>query len=136
MRLVCLTLVLCFVACKKDAPSTTSTTSAVATTSTNDHGNIRHSTATARISGSRCDREDVCDPFGVGKRFDGRVSCDNAEYARARAELKESDCPNGIDGKALHACLEALEQRDCTMLGDRLESIEPCVPASLCPPRP
>jgi hypothetical protein len=128
----CLLVVLACVACRRDEHSTTTTTSAAATGSTNESGNIRHTTATARISGARCDREDSCDPFGEGKRHASRYDCDHAEYGRAQAELKASDCPNGVDDTQLKRCLEALRNQDCEFLTAQLESIDPCRPAALC----
>src|SRR5215210_7993946 len=96
-----LLLACCAIACRKDETGTTTTTS-----SRTESGNIRHTTAAARISGARCDREDVCDPFGEGKRFHYRYDCDHAEYARTQVELTSSDCPNGVDDQQLQRCLE------------------------------
>jgi hypothetical protein len=132
--LVVAALFACTFACKKDEPATTTTTSAVttATGSTTETGAIRYVTAMARISGKRCDREDACDPFGTGKRHPSRWDCDHAELARAQNELRSSDCPNGVDDPALHACLESIATRDCTLLGDSLQAIEPCTTEALC----
>lgn len=127
--------VLLIVACRKDEPATsTSTTSAAATSSTTETGAIRYVTATARISGERCDRADVCDPFGAGKRHPSRAECDAAEYERTKAELPEPKCRNGIDGAKLRACMDAITQQDCTALGNSLQSIEACTSETLCTP--
>jgi hypothetical protein len=122
----------CAVACRNDAAATTTTTGAASTGSTTESGNIRHTTATARISGARCDREDVCDPFGEGKRHASRNDCDHAEYARAQSELRPSDCPKGVDDTRLRRCLASLEKLDCLLLTTELASIDECAPAALC----
>ena len=114
-------------ACRKDEPGTTRTTSAMT-----ESGNIRHTTATARISGARCDRQDVCDPFGEGKQHASRHDCDHAEFGRAQAELTASDCPLGVDDKQLARCLDVLETQDCGALHAELESIDECRRAALC----
>lgn len=128
-------LLLFCVACRKDErASTTTTTSAApaATSSTTDTGAIRYVTATARISGKRCDREDVCDPFGEGKRHHSRHDCDVGEYGRTKAELPEADCRNGIDDAKLRACMDAVAQQDCETLGNPLPTLEACAPPTLC----
>jgi hypothetical protein len=132
MKLVHCTLLLLLLACKKDERATTTTT----TSATTESGNIRHMTAAARISGARCDREDVCDPFGEGKRFASRTDCDHGEYGRAQSELPASACANGVDDAQLGRCLESLKKQDCALLGSKLESIDDCTPSALCMHRP
>lgn len=121
------------IACKKDErAASTTTTSAAAVSSTTETGAIRYVTATARISGARCDREDVCDPFGEGKRHPSRHDCDVGEYGRTKAELPEADCRNGIEDARVRACMDAIAQQDCLMLGDSLQTLDACTTSTLC----
>ena len=120
-------------ACKKDEPvGSTTTTSATTTSSTTETGGIRHVTATARISGRRCDRFEICDPFGDGSRHPSRADCDISEYARAKAELPEADCRNGIDDAKLRACIDAIAQQPCITIVDSLQTLDACKTATLC----
>lgn len=127
MFLACAVTIL---ACKQDKTGTTSTTGAAETTS--GATPVRYMAATARITGARCDREVACSQVGAKKRFETRDICTRNEGSRTQDELKAADCPNGVDEKKLHTCLETLAKQDCTKLVSALQSIDECKTATLC----
>jgi hypothetical protein len=89
-------------------------------------------TASARITGARCDREVRCDQVGANKRFETRDICARDEGNKTQAELRPADCPNGVDEKKLQSCLDAISKQDCAKLVTSLQSVDECKTATLC----
>ena len=93
---------------------------------------MRYETATARITGARCDREITCNQVGSNKRFETRAVCTMDQGKKTQDELKSADCPNGIDTAKLETCLSWISQRDCSQLLSSNESLDACKKSVLC----
>lgn len=103
------------------------------TTTTGAHvGSISYETATNRIVASRCDREVACDNIGAKKRFADRTVCTHELGAKLRDDLKPSECPNGVDGKALDDCLTAIQKESCGNIIDTISRVNTCKTSDLC----
>src|SRR5580704_17051489 len=66
-----------------------------------------------QLSWARCDREESCNNVGAGRRYVARDVCFDQMRGRIGDDLNETQCPLGIDGEALGACLSAIRAEGC-----------------------
>jgi hypothetical protein len=85
-----------------------------------------------RIASATCDREQSCGTIGPGAYFPSREECMRTVRDKTSATLNASQCPNGIDLKALEACLTSLEANQCAQPGDAITRAARCPAESLC----
>jgi hypothetical protein len=88
--------------------------------------------ATASIATARCDREELCDNVGVGKKYATRDACVMALRERGRNDLKATDCPSGVDMPALDKCLSEIRGERCGNALDSVTRLVTCRTAALC----
>jgi hypothetical protein len=121
-------------ACQKDQAGKTTTTGASEqpVTGSVQAMPVRYMSATARITGARCDRQLTCNQVGPDKRFPTRDICTQDEGKKTTDELKSTDCPNGYDEMKLQSCIDAIAKQDCTKLIMSTQTIDACRSAELC----
>jgi hypothetical protein len=93
---------------------------------------VSYETATQRMVVARCDREAACDNIGPKKRFVDRTVCLHELRAKLSDDLKPSECPNGIDGKHLGDCIEAIDNESCGNIIDTIARVGTCKASDLC----
>jgi hypothetical protein len=67
----------------------------------------------ARLANARCDREQVCDNVGDGKRYASRHICMEQQKGSIANDLNSYECPRGIDSVAVQQCLSAIGAEEC-----------------------
>jgi hypothetical protein len=85
-----------------------------------------------RMAGATCEREDSCHTIGPGAYFASREECMRTMREKTRQTLNPSQCPGGIDQKALEDCLASLDASHCTQPGDEITRSAQCSAHSLC----
>jgi Family of unknown function (DUF6184) len=76
--------------------------------------NIQASTSVVdRLSNARCDREEVCNNVGDGKKYASRRVCMDQIHGGIANDLNSFQCPGGIDGVAVQQCLTAIGNEEC-----------------------
>ncbi|MGD0526416.1 MAG: DUF6184 family natural product biosynthesis lipoprotein [Polyangiaceae bacterium] len=84
------------------------------------------------IASATCDREQSCGTIGPGGYFESREQCMKTMRDKLDATLGVSQCPAGLDLKAVEACLSSLEANQCAQPGDAITRAARCPPAELC----
>lgn len=87
-------------------------------------------TAVERIVEARCVREAYCGL--IGKKWASHDACIEVVSREYADDLTSEDCPNGIDGKGLSACVEATRTADCTLALDVIGRVPACHKSELC----
>jgi hypothetical protein len=90
------------------------------------------SSAVNDVADARCDLEQRCDHVGAGQSFENREACETKMHGSLADDLNTKDCPNGVDGSKLSACLSQLRSEEC---GDPLDSMSrwaACRQGELC----
>ena len=85
-----------------------------------------------RIVAATCDREQSCGTIGPGAYFGTRDECTRVVRDKTRTSLNASQCPGGIDLRALESCLSSLEATECAQPGDVITRAARCPTADLC----
>ena len=93
---------------------------------------VANGAAIDRIVASRCAREVACSNIGPDKHFTSGEVCVREVRTRMLDELKPSECPNGIDGKELDECLDAIRNESCTNPIESLARLAACRTSDLC----
>lgn len=107
-------------------PATTTTTTGGATGATANENAI-HGMAMAR-----CDREEICDNVGSGKKFATREVCMAELRDKGREELRATECPGGIDQAQLDKCLADIRGERCGNPLDTVTRLASCRTSALC----
>jgi hypothetical protein len=123
----CVGLILCLAAgCGRgevrgpDAPTTTSVQI------------VGNEAAVDRITDARCEREEMCNDVGAGKKFDTRQACANELGHDKRAVLNPDECPRGISEPDLRDCLHDIHEEKCGNPLDAISRLAACRKAKLC----
>jgi len=85
-----------------------------------------------RIVAATCDREQSCGTIGPGAYFETRDLCMSSVRDKTSQALNASQCPGGIDVRAVQSCLTSLEASQCAQPGDAITRAARCPPADLC----
>jgi len=93
---------------------------------------VANGAAIDRIVASRCAREVACSNIGPDKHFTASDVCVRHVRTKMLDELKASECPNGIDGKELDECLDAIRNESCTNPIESLARLAACRTSDLC----
>jgi hypothetical protein len=93
---------------------------------------IANVAAIDRLVASRCAREVSCSNVGPDKHFADGDACTREVRKKLNDELKTSACPNGIDGKELDECLDAIRKESCTNPVDTVSRLAACRTSELC----
>lgn len=93
-------------------------------------GPVDAPTAVARIVEARCVREAFCGL--IGKKWASNDACLEVVSREYADDLTDEDCPEGIDGKGLAACVEATRTADCSKALDVIGRVPACHKSELC----
>ena len=93
---------------------------------------VTNDAAIDRIVASRCAREVACSNVGPDKHFTNGEVCVREVRSRLQDDLKASECPQGIDGKELDECLDAIRNESCTNPIESLGRLAACRTSDLC----
>lgn len=93
---------------------------------------MSNAAAIDRLVGARCDREVACANVGIDKHFVTREVCTAELREHASGELRPTECPGGIDGAALDACLASVRDESCTNPIDTISRLSACKTSNLC----
>ena len=85
-----------------------------------------------RLTAARCDRETSCKNVGPGAKFDSRSVCADAVRGSIGNDLNAFNCPRGLDGDAIDACMSAIRSEACDHPLDTLTRLEKCRTGALC----
>lgn len=70
-------------------------------------------TVIERLATARCNREQTCDNVGNGKKYASRQVCMEQLRGGIANDLNPYQCPGGIDGAAVDACISAVGAEEC-----------------------
>jgi hypothetical protein len=93
---------------------------------------VANAAAIDRLVASRCAREVSCSNVGPDKHFVDGAVCTREVSKKVASDLKASECPNGIDGKELDECLDAIRNESCTNPIDTIGRLAACRTSELC----
>lgn len=93
---------------------------------------VANEVAIDRISRSRCAREMTCDAARPNKQFMSGEACLQEIRQGIASGLKVSECPAGVDGAALDACVNAMGDDACDKSVDARGRVAACRPDKLC----
>ncbi len=85
-----------------------------------------------RLAAARCDREASCRNVGPGAKYGSPSVCANAVRGSIGNDLNAYDCPRGLDGDAIDACMSAIRSEECDHPLDTLTRLEKCRTGALC----
>jgi hypothetical protein len=85
-----------------------------------------------KIAAATCDREQSCGTIGPSAYFPTREECLRTVREKNQKTLNPSQCPNGIEQKAVDACLASLDANQCAQPGDSIDRAARCPPKDLC----
>jgi hypothetical protein len=88
--------------------------------------------AVQSIAAVRCDREAACNNLGAGLKYADRAACIRELEHDVRAELLPSECPRGINSKALDSCVASIRTEKCESVLDTLGRLAACRINILC----
>jgi hypothetical protein len=77
-----------------------------------------------QISMARCERDERCNDFGPGKRYESLIACEDDRDREARENAGE--CKRGVDQKRLDECVSAIRAEECGSPLDTLERLMAC----------
>lgn len=93
---------------------------------------VANDTAIDRIAASRCAREVTCSDISPDKHLATGGSCLRETRKELSARLKTSECPAGIDGDELDACLDAIRKESCSNPIEMVGRLSACRKRALC----
>jgi hypothetical protein len=85
------------------------------------------------LATARCDREELCNNVGAGKKYGTRDACVNEMRAKGNADLQASACPNGVDPQQLDKCLAEVRGERCGNALDTISRLTACRTSTICP---
>ena len=85
------------------------------------------------LTGARCDQEQRCNNVGSGKRHESRESCRTSVRTGFSDDIVPTECPSGVDRRALSVCLKEVRDEGCGDPLDTLARLASCRTAALCP---
>lgn len=88
--------------------------------------------AVDKITAARCAREVTCSNIGPDRHFATSDTCVTEVKARLDRELGPNECPDGIDGKQVDECLDAIRNESCSNPLSTMERLAQCRTNSLC----
>lgn len=88
--------------------------------------------AVDRLTAARCAREVACSNVGPDKHFANDETCWRDVRKKVTEDIKPVDCPNGIDGKEVDSCIEAIRTESCTNPIDTMSRMAACQTSKLC----
>jgi len=88
--------------------------------------------AVADIVHARCDLEDRCANIGPGQKFESRTACESKMQGETASHLNLSDCPLGVEGRKLEACISSILAQDCGSMFDALSRWNACRNGQIC----
>lgn len=84
------------------------------------------------IVGARCDLEKHCGNIGPGLKFESRDTCASKMQGETASHLNTQDCPLGVEGRKLDACISSILAQDCGSLFDALNRWNACRDGQIC----
>ncbi len=93
---------------------------------------VANEVAIDRIVRSRCAREMTCGAVGANQHFASGDVCLAESRPRISSSLKASECPAGIDGALLDACISAIRDESCEKSVDARAHVAACQASKLC----
>jgi hypothetical protein len=93
---------------------------------------IANEVAIDRIARARCAREMTCDAVGPNKHFVSGDVCLQETRHDVTSNLKVSECPAGVDGAELDACVNAIRDEACDKSVDARSRVAACRSNKLC----
>ena len=88
--------------------------------------------AVDKITAARCAREVTCSNIGPDRRYPANDKCVAEVKERLDRELGPNECPDGIDGKQVDECLDAIRAESCTNPMSTVQRLAECRTSSLC----
>jgi hypothetical protein len=85
------------------------------------------------IANARCEREARCDNVGAGKTYVSFEGCRTQIRGDEMNELTTTNCPRGVQPRALDKCLAVIRGQRCDNLADAFNRVNDCARPSLCP---
>lgn len=119
------------VACGQSYGNTGGAKSASETTA-GVQGRDANDAAIEKLSSAKCERETRCGNIGDGKKFATERSCMDENRGAKRDDLRTSDCPGGIDKRALDKCLAEIRAEHCSNALDKINRLTACRDNALC----
>lgn len=84
------------------------------------------------IADARCDRAEMCNEIGPGRKYATRAECDQLSGSGTSDELNATSCPRGIDESAVSQCVTAIDQQRCSTPLETLSRLANCRTDALC----
>jgi hypothetical protein len=102
------------VACSRheNTPSTVTTTGAP--------GIVPNEEAVQRLTSAECERANVCNDIGAGRKYTDEGACRRENHHDLEADIRPTECPGGIRETKLSNCLSEIRNTKC---GNVLQSI-------------
>lgn len=88
--------------------------------------------AVARLTARRCERELDCNNVGTGKKYDDKGACEREVAHDLKSELRPANCPYGVRGDRLDACLQELRDEKCGNPLDMISRLTTCRTGRIC----
>jgi hypothetical protein len=89
--------------------------------------------AALRLAQAKCRHADACNEVGGKRHFATRDSCLSENRGKAENDLRRADCPHGVDGTRLNACVSEIAAESCSGVGSGLSRSISCQTSALCP---
>jgi hypothetical protein len=102
------------------------------TTTGADYTSLSSNMAVERIVAARCARETQCNNIGDGKHFSNHEGCASELRGKVGDDLKPSECPAGVDSKAIDKCLDTIRTESCNNPIDTVARLAACRSGELC----
>ena len=104
-----------------------------ATTTTTGADTGANESAVNSLVMARCDREELCNNVGKGKKYATRRVCVEELRDKARQDLRAADCPRGVDNPQLDKCRAEIRAERCGNPIDTITRLAACRTSALCP---
>jgi len=88
--------------------------------------------AVTEIVKARCGLEERCSTVGPGRRFESRAACASKMHGETAQHLNLADCPLGVEGRKLDACVSSISAQDCGNVFDVLNRWNDCRNGQIC----
>jgi hypothetical protein len=88
--------------------------------------------AIQRLAVARCDLAARCAQIGADKKFATYEACTDDARSDLRDDLRESECPRGINDTQLTNCLTAIGTTSCDNALDAMNRAVACRESALC----
>ncbi|HVJ88970.1 MAG TPA: DUF6184 family natural product biosynthesis lipoprotein [Labilithrix sp.] len=93
---------------------------------------VTNEAAIDRITALRCTRELSCGNVGRDQRYASSDVCTREVRRKLETDLRASNCPTGIDGNKLDACVDAIQSQSCATKSKPATVLTACRTSELC----